>query len=410
MNRELELFLDFVVTMKEKASIFSTKKVSPSIPNGIIPKAVIASKIPKQNIMNINTVELPKSTSGNIAVTSAENVNIFNENVDDAKSTNEDKSLSVVNYIENYRINPPAVERKPSHVLQAIPVYCQSPTEFYVNVVELVEDEPEKSSTKLAKFQVQMNKYYKSTAITSVIPQDLVFRLKRTFWACLFDDGNDLDWYRVRIADIVNAEKNQVLIEYIDYGNTAQVNVNELKPLRECDLEMPAQGIRCHLANVKAKDQDNGWSMDDKKYFANATSMAQLKLEIVDYPLTVSWGTSYKVIATNLDDADSTIAESLYESNIALRTSESVDIDGKVVQKLVVPSPALLPAGMESPRCADESDFDDSDESDVGDPVTRHMGFKVTEERNICKFFTTSAGCRRGNTCSYRHVSAADRK
>lgn len=60
----------------------------------------------------------------------------------------------------------------------------------------------------------------------------------------------DYAWYRAKIVEVIS--KEEVLVYYVDYGNSDKVSYDWLMPVAEEFHNIPAQAVKCCLASFDA--------------------------------------------------------------------------------------------------------------------------------------------------------------
>ena len=97
------------------------------------------------------------------------------------------------------------------------------------------------SAKQLEKLQMNLNTYYNNeqgTVLSSVEIGDVC--------AALYSDDNQ--WYRAKIREFV--DNDQVLIQFLDYGNCELTNKNGLMELEETFTKLPAFCLVCKLSGT----------------------------------------------------------------------------------------------------------------------------------------------------------------
>ncbi|XP_047349819.1 maternal protein tudor-like isoform X3 [Vespa velutina] len=91
---------------------------------------------------------------------------------------------------------------------------------------------------------------------------------------CIAQYSEDLKWYR---AVIKSVEKQQVIVQFIDYGNIEIVHLDKIKTIQEQFLKLPIQTIHCKL--FAAKNQI--WDLDTIENFSKITDGKVLEIEFL---------------------------------------------------------------------------------------------------------------------------------
>lgn len=66
---------------------------------------------------------------------------------------------------------------------------------------------------------------------------------------------------------------------FVDYGNTSEVSIADMRPLKEEHASLPVQGIRCLLRGCSKSD----WSKDEKEKFEAAALDIVLDVRTIIY-------------------------------------------------------------------------------------------------------------------------------
>ncbi|XP_068252829.1 tudor domain-containing protein 6-like [Nyctibius grandis] len=91
--------------------------------------------------------------------------------------------------------------------------------------------------------------------------------------------SEDSLWYRAVVKE--KTSENLLSIQYIDYGNTAVINVDQVHRLPEDLSSIPALSIHCFLGGLKCK-KSTGWAEKAVLYFTKRTSEVLLTCEFVE--------------------------------------------------------------------------------------------------------------------------------
>ncbi|KAL2735605.1 maternal protein tudor-like isoform X1 [Vespula squamosa] len=139
-------------------------------------------------------------------------------------------------------------------------VFISSPTDFYIQLnpdyleldtlMENIASTYENGGDPLKQSEIKPEKY------------------------CIAQYSEDLKWYR---AVIKSVEKQQVIVQFIDYGNIEIVHLDKIKTIQEQFLKLPIQTIHCKL--FAAKNQI--WDLDAIERFSNRTDGKVLEIEFL---------------------------------------------------------------------------------------------------------------------------------
>ncbi|XP_043669519.1 maternal protein tudor isoform X1 [Vespula pensylvanica] len=139
-------------------------------------------------------------------------------------------------------------------------VFISSPTDFYIQLnpdyleldtlMENIASTYENGGDLLKQSEIKPEKY------------------------CIAQYSEDLKWYR---AVIKSVEKQQVIVQFIDYGNIEIVHLDKIKTIQDQFLKLPIQTIHCKL--FAAKNQI--WDLDAIESFSNRTDGKVLEIEFL---------------------------------------------------------------------------------------------------------------------------------
>ncbi|KAM6082539.1 tudor domain-containing protein 6 [Chlamydotis macqueenii] len=91
--------------------------------------------------------------------------------------------------------------------------------------------------------------------------------------------SEDSLWYRAVVKE--KTSDNLISVQYIDYGNTSVINVDQAHGLPEDLLSIPAISIHCFLSGLKCR-KNTVWAEKAVLYFIKRTSEVLLTCEFVD--------------------------------------------------------------------------------------------------------------------------------
>lgn len=165
-------------------------------------------------------------------------------------------------------IPPPSIPLK--EYLPCVLSHIESPNEFYVHVTdEEVNNAIDDLSEQLSNCYGNGREYPFSSIPNHMLTEKLLGRYLAAFYP------TDQNWYRVRVLH-VHPNLRTCTVQYVDYGNTEQLSVDDLNYLRPELADTPELAIRCSLAYVQPPtDQDevgkwiepNGWSEEQTLCF-----------------------------------------------------------------------------------------------------------------------------------------------
>ena len=126
--------------------------------------------------------------------------------------------------------------------------------------------------------------------------------------AAPFTDGS---WYRVRVTAVTSGK---VSVQYLDYGNSADVSTTELRVLDPKFLSQPPHALRCSLNGIQPMENlGDGWTSD---------CCAALGERILDQNCTVKvLSVRNDICSVEMGLAGSNVAQSLLSERFAVETS-----------------------------------------------------------------------------------------
>ncbi|XP_052865876.1 KH domain-containing protein akap-1 [Anopheles cruzii] len=90
-------------------------------------------------------------------------------------------------------------------------------------------------------------------------------------------------WYRAEIMQH-DAETNQVLVKYLDYGGYSTLPLHSLRQIRKDFISVPFQSIECVLSNIQPIDESqNSWSTDATELFRRLTNGVIMQAQVAGY-------------------------------------------------------------------------------------------------------------------------------
>ncbi|WAR10199.1 TDRKH-like protein [Mya arenaria] len=131
---------------------------------------------------------------------------------------------------------------------------------------------------------------------------------------------NDKTWYRARVMEIRGA--NELDIFYADYGDSAYVNKNLVKPLCGEFCQLPLQAIECRLHGVQPPS--DGWGDQLFERLEELTHCAQWWRMLARLDGWVGNVPSVTLFDTN-QDMDVIVNEELIQNGLAIRDTSTVE-------------------------------------------------------------------------------------
>nr|XP_060626963.1 RING finger protein 17 [Anolis sagrei ordinatus] len=132
--------------------------------------------------------------------------------------------------------------------------YINNPGDFYI---QLLEQGPE-----FAAFLSKLDEQYKCE---DGVDLEILCPVQGQPCVAKFEDGV---WYRAQVVGLLGHQK--VEVKYVDFGNTAKINVKEMRKIKDDFLALPEKAIRCKLAHIAPFEQ-NEWSSKSKDRFEELT-------------------------------------------------------------------------------------------------------------------------------------------
>ncbi|KFQ72380.1 Tudor domain-containing protein 6, partial [Phaethon lepturus] len=160
--------------------------------------------------------------------------------------------------------------------------------------------------------------------------------------------SEDSMWYRAVVKE--KTSDNLIMIQYIDYGNTSVINVDQAHRLPEDLSSIPAISIHCFLGGVKCK-KNSDWAEKAVLYFTRRTSEVLLMCEFVE-KVEDKW----EVI---LSDCQGIITVDLADENLASReeSCSTEKLDSENSDMVTVCEPLLPQAHNEISSVSDGKSF-----------------------------------------------------
>ncbi|XP_008106175.2 RING finger protein 17 isoform X1 [Anolis carolinensis] len=129
--------------------------------------------------------------------------------------------------------------------------YINNPGDFYIQVLE--------QGPEFAVFLSKLDEIYKGE---DGVDLEILCPVQGQPCVAKFEDGI---WYRAQVVGLLGHQK--VEVKYVDFGNTAKINVKELRKIKDDFLALPAKAIRCKLAHIAPFEQSNEWNSKSKDRF-----------------------------------------------------------------------------------------------------------------------------------------------
>ncbi|KAF7251076.1 RING finger protein 17 [Varanus komodoensis] len=146
---------------------------------------------------------------------------------------------------------PPVIPQEDTEV-PVVVSYINSPGDFYI---QLLEEGPD-----FAVFLTKVEEMYKNEGevgleiLCPILGQPCIARFE--------DDGV---WYRAQVIGLPGHQ--EVEVKYVDFGNTAKINVKDMRKIKDEFIILPEKAIKCKLAHIKPCKGLNEWSIKSKQRF-----------------------------------------------------------------------------------------------------------------------------------------------
>uniref|UniRef100_A0A3Q3X8T6 Tudor domain containing 1 n=1 Tax=Mola mola TaxID=94237 RepID=A0A3Q3X8T6_MOLML len=201
--------------------------------------------------------------------------------------------------------------------------YLQSPTEIIVQKVE--------NAGVIQKLQLELRKHCSQV----LAPQN--FR-PAPGTVCCAQFSEDKLWYRAKV--LAYSSKERVCVGYLDFGNSEEVDLGQLRPISSSLLALPMQAIPCGLAGVQPVGES--WSKDCVLALQRRVSNRILRIEIQGE----HEGKALVALIDEASDPQTNVAELLTSADFAAPAPVNTSNDQQANQKETVypiPPPAREP-------------------------------------------------------------------
>ncbi|KAM6384359.1 RING finger protein 17 [Alca torda] len=238
--------------------------------------------------------------------------------------------------------SPPKIPQE-REVVSVVVCHINSPSDFCLQL----RDSPD--SLSFSKKIQEVYKYEHRKNLEIVCPVE--------GQACIAkqEDGN---WYRAQIIGLPSCQ--EVTVKYIDFGNVANLTLNDIRRIKKEFLSIPEKAIRCRLAYIEPYKGANEWNRKAKERFAEMTEdklMLCSIVEVLDNILSVELFDFSTVHGRSFSINCQLVKEDLasyipgYTKNTVVRPSEIWDVPLEEIPETLE---ALDPIDVEP---VDEGDF-----------------------------------------------------
>jgi len=296
---------------------------------------------------------------------------------------------------------------------EAMLAHVEDPSEFYVHTV--CEDNKE-----IDNLQNKMTEYYRTAFISFKSKEEAKFCVG-LFCAAFYEA--DEKWCRAKVIDWnEDNDRDQVSIQYVDYGNMALVHFSMLQPMRSEFANLPVCATKCSLAMIYPTTSAEGkisesWSQEAASVFKCLVNMQSVYFVILVEARDDS-DCSLPVLLQECQRDGCTINELMVEIGYAV-SSDAVDNSLSVAQD----TKTEASSNKKVPPVSDVSNHVAGDVARVWNPMSEDYysefntlyhddedscyvmtGYKAQDETRVCKFYAKEGRCFKGETCQKEHV------
>ncbi|XP_052810879.1 RING finger protein 17-like [Mya arenaria] len=131
---------------------------------------------------------------------------------------------------------------------------------------------------------------------------------------CVSQFSSDGMWYRARVIELPG--NKDVVVHYVDYGNTERVSFFNIRKILDSFLILPAQAIPCCLKDVAQPEE--GWTNECLQFWSDLVTMQKFVMKVISVE---------SVLGVVLRDPN---IEDMYHSiNISLVEKDMADSTGR---------------------------------------------------------------------------------
>ncbi|KAL1461092.1 hypothetical protein WDU94_013023 [Cyamophila willieti] len=142
---------------------------------------------------------------------------------------------------------------EPGQVRKALISFTETPSKFFVNIVDENNAHLEQLEEELCAHYSQVN-----NLVSLVTIEEARYHLGDYVAAKWKSDGR---WYRARVIDWNVYAKNSIAIFYVDHGNVDLVPLDYIQPLDPHFTQYAIMALPCHLAHLSPSNS-SGWSQE----------------------------------------------------------------------------------------------------------------------------------------------------
>jgi len=328
------------------------------------------------------------------------------------------------------KIPPPFIPDVEYHC--CLVCHLVDPSEFYVHL--LTEE-----TSQLDDIQEQLAQYYPEFSASFDLPthpNDFI----GSCWAAIHPSDNL--WYRVKVLEVAEHEpsedikKVKILVQYVDYGNTEELTVEDLRPLCSDIAELPALAVRCSLFNIQPIGEN--WSFESNEGFHKLSGFDREKtvtIYVTEKPLTNNFESPLSVYLWNSDltlgeGKDILVNAALVRKNLAktentdwINEAEKTSLSEKCVAFKMSSTFSHTSNELSKSEEALESAVSVDEKVSNWDPLYEDytsplnvcnynpddtgiasVGYKFKSEAGICRYFL-QGNCKFGDRCYNKHLT-----
>ncbi|XP_043929225.1 RING finger protein 17 isoform X2 [Protopterus annectens] len=225
----------------------------------------------------------------------------------------------------------PAVLPLAQAVVNASVCHINNPSEFYIQPVDL----------EFLVLEQKIQEAYKEDIDNLEIICPVLGQ------ACIAQFEDDR-WYRARVIGLPGSR--EVLVMYVDYGNTSTVSVKCIRKIQDNFLCVPEQAVPCQLAFIRPSDSNTGWCTEAIKMLRELTMDQVVKCTVIGVSEDKTLSVELHLSAPIPGKTTSVVNTALVEQGLAcfephcekesISTQESIDIwDASLHELLETASP-----------------------------------------------------------------------
>ena len=231
---------------------------------------------------------------------------------------------------------------------------------------------------------------------------------------CLAFYTEDKHWYRGIVLERKNSNQN-FFVFFVEFGSTSWVTKEHILPIDRKLLRFPVQAVPCRLYGIKPKNKLL-WSLEAVEAFTKLSGPTSILTAFM-----MSWEVHERihnnvvimkefVINIRLYECDNQ-KTSLNERLVELEYAEAIDLTREL---------DLSASSVSFSNSPDELDNWNPMENDFLSPRNNYQyeddnidtaiqGYKEPDQSDICRYYNSVRGCKRGGSCKYVHTSYSSR-